>query len=143
PTIPALGQPAQARLLVANQQSASASIIELSTGAVTTIDVGTGPHEAAITPDGKWGVISIYGTQPPGNQLALIDMEKKAIAKTISLGAYTRPHHMTILPGAPLRIAVTSETTQNLVIVNMETGVVEGTVGTRAAGSHMATISSD
>ena len=36
-------------VLVANQQSANASLIDLRTDSMTLIDVGEGPHEAQIS----------------------------------------------------------------------------------------------
>ena len=73
-------------VLVANQQSASASLIDLRTDSMRFIDVGTGPHEAAISPSGRTGVVTIYGTQTPGNQLAVIDVRAGTLTRTISLG---------------------------------------------------------
>lgn len=45
--------------LVANQGSASATLVEVASGRARTVDVRTGPHEAAISPDGRRGVVSI------------------------------------------------------------------------------------
>ena len=130
-------------LLVANQQSANASLIDLATDRMTLIDVGVGPHEAQISPDGRTGVVTIYGQQPPGNQLAVIDVASAKVVRTISLGQYTRPHGVLFLPGQNSRVVVTSETTQNLVIVDLASGTIEGAIGTGAAGSHMAALTSD
>ena len=138
--------PKTGRLLVANQQSASASIVELSTGAVTHIPVGNGPHETAISPDGKWGFVSIYGVGGPqgaGNQIAVIDMNEKKVTRMIDLGTYTRPHAVVPVEGSPLKLFVTSETTQNVVIVDAEKGAVLGTVSTGAQGSHMVAVQGD
>jgi YVTN family beta-propeller protein len=144
--VPAL-LPAQStvgRLLVANQQAASASIVELSTGEVTHVPVGNGPHETAISPDGKWGVVGIYGIGgAPGNQLAVIDMAQKKVVRTIDLGTYTRPHALVSLKDAPFRVVATSETTQNIVTVNVETGEVISVTATGAAGSHMVALAAD
>jgi len=57
--------PKSGHILVANQQSASATIVDLATNTITHIPVGNGPHEAAISPDGKWGFISVYGIGGP------------------------------------------------------------------------------
>ena len=68
-------------VLVANQQSANASLIDLSTDKMTFIDVGVGPHEAVIAPSGRVGVVTIYGTQVPGNELAIIDIKAGAVKR--------------------------------------------------------------
>jgi YVTN family beta-propeller protein len=130
-------------VLVANQQSASASLIDLRTDSMRLIDVGTGPHEAAISPSGRTGVVTIYGTQTPGNQLAVIDVRAGTLTRTISLGQYTRPHGVVFVPGDETRVVVTSESTQNIVFVNLADGTVEGAIGTGAAGSHMVGLTAD
>jgi hypothetical protein len=58
-------------LLVANQEDASASLIDLRTDAMKLIPAGIGPHEAQISPSGRVGVVTIYGQQPAGNQLVV------------------------------------------------------------------------
>ena len=121
-------------VLVANQQSANASLIDLATDSMRFIDVGTGPHEAVIAPSGRVGVVTIYGTQTPGNELAIIDIRAGALRRKISLGEYTRPHGAMFLPGDESRVVVTSEATQNIVLVNIERGTVGGCDPDECAG---------
>lgn len=131
-------------VLVANQQSANASLIDLATGSMRFIEVGAGPHEAAIAPSGRVGVVTVYGLQsPPGNQLAVIDLATGQVTKHVSLGQYTRPHGVVFVPGDETRVLVTSETTQNLVLVNIFDGRVEAAIPTSAMGSHMVGVTSD
>jgi YVTN family beta-propeller protein len=47
------------------------------------------------------------------------------------------------MPRDESRVVVTSEATQTLVLVNIETGTVEGTISTGAAGSHMVGVTAD
>src|SRR5262245_58858377 len=86
-------------VLVANQQSASASLIDLTTNTAKVIAVGSGPHEAVISPSGRTGIVTIYGLGQPGYQLAVIDIKTATVTKTISLGQYTRPHGAMFMPG--------------------------------------------
>jgi len=130
-------------VLVANQQSANASLIDLATDSMRFIDVGTGPHEAVIAPSGRVGVVTIYGTQTPGNELAIIDIRAGALERKISLGQYTPPHGAMFVPGDESRVVVTSEATQNIVLVNIESGTVEGAIPTSAQGSHMVGLTRD
>lgn len=130
-------------VLVANQRSASATLIDLASGSSKTIEVGEGPHEAAISPNGRVGVVTVYGTQTPGNQLAVIDIASGTVTRTISLGEYTRPHGVVFLPGRNDRVAVTSEASQNLVLVDVARGVVEEAIGTLAQASHMVGVTSN
>ena len=130
-------------VLVANQRSANASLIDLATDSMRFIDVGEGPHEAVIAPSGRVGVVTVYGAQTPGNELAVIDIKTGTLKRKISLGEYTRPHGAMFLPGDESRVVVTSEATQRIVLVNLESGTVEGTISTGAAGSHMVGLTRD
>jgi YVTN family beta-propeller protein len=124
-------------VLVANQRSASATLIDLGTGSSRDIPVGEGPHETAISPNGRVGVVTIYGAQTPGNELAVIDIPSGQVARKISLGAYTRPHGVVFVPGSNERVVVTSEASQNIVLVDVAKGAVEEAIGTLAQVSHM------
>ncbi|MGH7712113.1 MAG: YncE family protein [Gemmatimonadaceae bacterium] len=130
-------------LLVANQRSASATLIDLSSGVARSIPVGEGPHEAAISPNGRVGVVTIYGAQTPGNELAVIDIPSGAVTRTISLGAYTRPHGVVFVPGSNERVVVTSEASQNIVLVDVSRGIVEEAIGTLAQVSHMVGVTAN
>src|ERR1700755_3629522 len=75
-------------VLVANQQSGSATLVDIATRATTALDVGTGPHETVVSPDGKWGIVTIYGVSGAngaGNKIAVIDLPAKRVARTIDL----------------------------------------------------------
>ena len=131
-------------VLVANQRSGTASLIDLRTDDARTLEVGSGPHEAVISPSGRIGVVTIYGIQgQPGNQLAVIDIPGGRVTRTISLADYTRPHGAVFLPGDESRLVVTSETTQNVIVVNLTEGRVESAIPTEAAGSHMVAVTAD
>jgi DNA-binding beta-propeller fold protein YncE len=141
-TSPAARADSTLEIVVANQQSASASIL-MADGSMKHVTVGMGPHEAAISRDGKWAIVTVYGAQQPGNQLAVIDLERDSVVRTISLGQYTRPHGGLFIGNSNSLVAITSETTRNLVIVNIATGTVETAIPTEAAGSHMVAITRD
>lgn len=128
-------------VVVANQQSASASI-RLDDGTMTHVPVGTGPHEAAVSPDGRTAVVTIYGTREPGNQLAVIDLVRDTVVQMIDLGRFTRPHGAVFLGGSSERIAVTSESTNTVVLVNLATGSIDS-VPTNARASHMIAVTAD
>lgn len=131
-------------VLVANQQSASASLINLADDTARVIPVGAGPHEAVIAPSGRIGVVTIYGIAgKPGHELAVVDIRSAQVTKTISPGEYTRPHGAMFLGKDETRVALTSETTQNVVLVNLAEGRVERAIPTRAAGSHMVAVTAD
>ncbi len=134
-------------LVVANQQSADASIVALPDGTERRVTVGTGPHEAAIAPGGEWGVVTVYGTKESvGAQLALVDLASGTLVRHVELGEYTRPHAVVPLPAGSSggrRVLATSESTGNVVIVDLEAGRVEAAIPTGAAGSHMVVATAD
>lgn len=129
-------------VVVANQQSASASIMTGDGISMKHVTVGAGPHEAAISPDGRVAVVTIYGTQTPGNQLAVIDLAGDTVTRIIDLGSYTRPHGAAFLAGRSDRVVVTSEATNNVVLVDLVTGAVEA-IPTQARASHMVAVTAD
>ena len=71
-------------LTVLNKAEATASLIDLDSGAVlVTLPTGNGPHEAATSPDGTLVIAANYGTRgKPGNTLTLIDVAKGSVVKT-------------------------------------------------------------
>jgi YVTN family beta-propeller protein len=139
---PAAGQSGDL-LLVANKQAATVTVIDVGTGrAVATLPVGVAPHEVAASPDGRWAVVSNYGERTPGSTLSVIDLDRLQVVRTIELGQYRRPHGIAFLGGAA-RVAVTSEASGKVVIVNVGEGRVEGAIPTGQAGSHMLAVSPD
>jgi YVTN family beta-propeller protein len=130
-------------ILVANQQSASATIVDLAKGRSSHVTVGAGPHETAIAPDGRWGVVTIYGAQTPGNQLAVLDLRSGSVVRTIDLGIFTRPHGVMFIPGSPTKVVATSEASRRVVIADIVTGVMEADIATEAGGSHMVGVTAD
>jgi DNA-binding beta-propeller fold protein YncE len=134
---PATDRPA--KIVVANQQSASASLLAEDGSAVRHISVGNGPHEAAISPNGRIAVVTVYGAQQPGNRLAVIDLATDSVIRTIDLGTYTRPHGAAFIGNSSDSVIVTSESTRNVVLVDLRTGGMQA-IGTNALGSHMVAI---
>ena len=133
-------------VLVANQQSGSATIVDVATRATTTLEVGAGPHETVVSPDGKWGIVTIYGVggaNGAGNKIAVIDLPAKQVVRTIDLGAYTRPHGASFVPDHPSQVVVTSETTANIVLVDIVEGKVIAAMPTQHVGSHMLGVPAD
>jgi DNA-binding beta-propeller fold protein YncE len=64
------------------------------------------------------------------------------VSRTIDLGQYTRPHGVAFVLGGA-KLAVTSETTQRLVIVDFASGRVDTALATNGRGSHMVAVRRD
>jgi len=132
-----------ATLVVANKAEATASLVDIGSGKiVTTLPVGTGPHEVAVSPDGRLALVANYGTGPqPGSSLTLIDVAGGKVARTIDLGAYKRPHGMVFLDGR--RVLVTSEASKTVIEVDVKEGKVIREIATGQEISHMVAVTPD
>lgn len=129
-------------LVVANQESGSASVLGTDGTTMKHLAVGTGPHEAQVSPDGRTAVVTIYGDRTPGNRLAIIDLTRDSVVKTIDLGRYTRPHGVHFLNGRSDRIAVTSETAPAVLLIDLTTDSIRA-IPTNGRTSHMVAVSAD
>ena len=133
-------------LVVANQEGASATVVNAaSMQTIATVPVGVGPHEVAVSRDGRWAVVTNYGNRTTqGNTLSVIDLAAATpvVARTIDLGEYHRPHGVAFV-GDGSRLAVTSETQQRLVLVDFASGRVDTALATNGRGSHMVAVRRD
>ena len=145
PELPAL---ADDTLIVLNKSEADVSLINPDTGeTITRIPVGVGPHEAVCSPDGRTAVVCNYGDQmTAGSSLTVIDVPNRKVLRTIELEhngqALHRPHGIRFLPDAR-HVVVTNEQQQHLLVVDIESGDVTATIGTRQRASHMVALSPD
>ncbi|HMB70726.1 MAG TPA: hypothetical protein VKU85_15535, partial [bacterium] len=113
-------------LVVANKDAATVWLLDPATGdRRAEVAVGVGPHEAAVSPDGRTAVICNYGAQTPGNSLTVIDVETGEAVRTIDLTPHRRPHGIRYLDDR--HVLVTSETSRMLVKVDVVAGEVVGT----------------
>ena len=130
-------------LIVLNKSEATASILDLADGrTVATMPVGDGPHEVAVSPDGRWAMAANYGGTTPGHSLTLLDLRTRTVVRTIELGEFQRPHGMAWLPDGK-RVVVTSELAQAVIVVAAETGKIEKTIRTNVGGTHLLVLAKD
>ena len=142
-------QPAGQRALsgtvvVVNQQSDSVTLIDLKTmEAYRHVAVVGGPHEAAVSPDGRSVLVTNYNKQGVGQQktLSLLALPSGDTIRTIDLGDYRAPHDVRWVDAT--RVVVTSEANQALLLVNVTSGAVERVFRTEAGVSHMLALSTD
>lgn len=127
-------------LLVANKADATLSLIDLETGEVAaTLPTGDGPHEVAVSPDGRRALVTDYGTRgAPGSTLTLVDVAGARVLDTIELGRFTRPHGILWLDDH--RAVVTAEGAKSLVTVDVDSGEVVSHVETGQEVSHMVAV---
>jgi DNA-binding beta-propeller fold protein YncE len=130
-------------LVVTNKTPATATLVDVASGrTLATLPTGQGPHEVVAARNGSLAVVTDYGAQVPGSTLTVIDIARRAVARTISLGEYRRPHGIVFLPGDTL-VAVTSETNRAVLIVHVVSGAIVKAVPTEQRGSHMVGVTAD
>jgi DNA-binding beta-propeller fold protein YncE len=119
----------------------TASIVDVATGELrATYETGPGPHEVAISHDGRWAAISVYGDRTSiGHSLLVLDLKGENAPRTIEMGDLRRPHGMRFLPGDQ-KLVVTSEATQKVAVVNFAKGTVDTTIATNQPATHMVVI---
>lgn len=129
-------------LLVLNKSDDTVSFIDLKSIEVrATLPTGDGPHEVAVSNDGKTAVVTNYGDNTnPGKTLTVVDVPGKKVVRTIDLGTYSRPHGIVWLQGDD--VAVTVEASKALLIVGVTDGKVKHAIATDQAGTHMVAVSS-
>ncbi len=128
-------------LLVLNKSDDTLSFIDLATSQIkATLPTGDGPHEVAVSSDGRTAVVTNYGdTANPGKTLTVVDVPGKRVLRTVDLGAYSRPHGIVWLQGD--EVAVTVEASKAVLIVGVGEGTVKHAIVTDQVGSHMVAVS--
>jgi YVTN family beta-propeller protein len=131
-------------VVVVNQRADTVTLVDLAKmEAYRHVAVVGGPHEAAVSPDGRTVVVTNYHSQAKGPQrsLSVIALPSGDTVRTIDLGEYRMPHDVRWVDGT--RVVCTSEANQALLVVNVESGKVERVFETKAQGSHMLALSVD
>lgn len=131
-------------LVVSNMNDHTATVLDAATGRVlATLPTGRGPHEVAISHDGRWAVVSNYGPRgEPGNSITVIDVPGHRVARTIEITGYERPHGMAFLPGDTL-LAVTSEAKKSVLLIDFRTGALPRVLASNGRVTHMLSLSAD
>lgn len=134
---------ASGTLIVLNKSDATAWLISAATGQrLASVPTGAGPHEVAVSPDGRLAVVTNYGQREPGSSLTVIDVPRAAVLRTIDLGEYRRPHGAAFFRDGH-RVAVTAEHNRALLIVDVAAGRVLKAIPTDQEISHMVALSPD
>jgi DNA-binding beta-propeller fold protein YncE len=109
---------------------------------LASVPTGAAPHEVSVSPDGKRAVVSNYGTREhPGSTVSIVDLEQPQEIRRIDLAPHSRPHGVAWY--ATDRIAVSTEGSRHLLILDPEAGRIVGTIETAQETSHMVVVSAD
>ncbi len=127
-------------LIVLNKRGNDATFIDLASGdTIATLPTGNNPHELIVTDDGRWAIGTDYSG---GNSLTVFDIGNLSVARTIDLSDHPMPHGILLMPGQE-GVIVTTEGSNEVVIVDFHAGEIEAVIDTGQPGSHMVAMSPD
>ena len=133
-----------AELLVGNKAADTVWRLSLDDGRkLGEFATGRGPHEIAVSADGRTAVVTEYGAQQPGNTLRVVGPDADAPPRTIDLGRHGRPHGAQFLPGRSDRVVVTTEAAGSVLVVDVAKGAIERAIDIGDGVGHMVAIAAD
>jgi YVTN family beta-propeller protein len=114
---------------------------------VLKLPTGLGPHEVAVSPDGRTAYVSNFGRysvypagdtehDKAGHTITVIDLVDRKVKITFDLGTHTGPHGMTVSHDGKL-VWVTTETPQAVLELDSATGKILHVWNTNQERSHM------
>ena len=97
------------------------------------LPTGLGPHEVAVSPDGRSAYVSNFGRysvypagdmehDKAGNSITVVDLMERKVKATFDLGTHTGPHGM-IVSRDGKRMWVTTETPQAVLELDAANGL--------------------
>jgi hypothetical protein len=85
--------PSRPYVVVANQRSGVATIVELTSGRVSNVELGAKPHEVTVSPDARMSVLTIPSDGfRSGRTIIVLDVATARIIRKIDVGNYKDPH---------------------------------------------------
>lgn len=130
-------------LLVVRKTDDAVDFVDPGSGLrLASVALGHAPHEVSVSPDGRLAAVGNYGTRErPGSTLSIVDLAQPRETLRIDLAPHTRPHGVAWY--ASDRIAVTTEGSRHLLLVDPGAGRVVAAIETAQEVSHMVAVSGD
>lgn len=128
-------------LLVLNKEDATLSMIDPASGkTLAKVPTGEGPHEVAVSPDGKFAYVGNYGARTPGHTISIIDLNKRD-ARVFDVTPLQRPHGIHV--GADAKVYFTAE--MNKIVARYDPGSnrIDWMMGTGQNATHMVMLTKD
>jgi YVTN family beta-propeller protein len=135
-------------LIVLNKSDHEAALVHPDTFTVLArIPTGKGPHEAAVSPDGRTAYVTNYGSfaifkegerprMEPGRSITVIDLPSRTVKDTFDLGDFRQPHGIAVSRNGRL-LWVTVEGSQAVLELDAASGKVLRSWITAQNVSHM------
>ncbi len=135
-------------LVIANQGDHTALLVDLSTRqTLMRVAVGVNGHELAVSPDGHFAFVPIYGNSgvgrpgTDGDSIDIIDLKERKLVGHIALGKPVRPHCAKFGPDGLLYVS--AELANAIYVVDTAARKVVGEIPTGQIESHMLVITPD
>lgn len=129
-------------LVVANQFEHTALIVDPDARKeIAKVTVGVNGHEVAVSPDGKFAYVPIYGNSgvgkpgTDGRTIDVIDIANRKLAYSIDLGKPLRPHNPEFGPDGNLYVS--AELSQSVDVIDPKTRKIISEIPTGQDESHM------
>ncbi len=134
-------------LIVLNKSDHEAALVNPATLKVAArLATGKGPHEVAVSADGRMAYVSNYGSygvfrpgeqrQQPGETITVLDLKARKVAVTWTLGEFKRPHGI-VASRDGTRLWVTVEENKAVLEIETSSGKIVKSWKTEQETSHM------
>jgi DNA-binding beta-propeller fold protein YncE len=134
-------QTAKPVLAALNKAENTLTLIDpISMKVMAKVPTGDGPHEVALSADGKTAFVANYGAQTPGNSISVVDIASAKEIRRVDVTPLMRPHGLQVVGG---KLYFTSETNRVVARYDPATNKVDWLMGTGQNTSHMIAVSPD
>jgi YVTN family beta-propeller protein len=138
---PAAAQGPGTRLIVLNKEDATLVTVDPANGRILgRVPTGEGPHEVAVSADGRTAVVGNYGAQTPGSSLSVIDLVGMKELHRVDVTPLRRPHGVFFNGGSAY---FTSETNRIVARYDVASNRIDWLFGTGQSGTHMVWVNAD
>ncbi len=126
-------------LLVLNKSDATLAFVDPASLQITgKIATGEGPHEVAVSTDGKTALVANYGTGPnPGTTISIVDVAARKELRRVPLPGLLRPHGVFAIGS---HIYFTVEGSRAVARYDVAGGAIDWISGSGQDGTHMVVV---
>lgn len=126
------------KLYIVNKRSSNITVFDLFQGKeLAELPIDVEPHETITMTNQNRVVVSNYGNPNVlGKSITVINTKTNKIEKTIDLKGSNAPHGIVAFPQSN-KVGVVTDLGNNLLVVNVETGIVEKNIQTQQIVSHL------
>jgi YVTN family beta-propeller protein len=129
-------RPAEGRLLVLNKSDNTLMVFEVpSYRRLSTIPVGTEPHEVVAAPDGR----KAYVSNVRDRTVSVIDLTTQRLARTVRSEHLVTPHGLAVTPDGR-HLLLTSEGSRRFFLIDAGRDVILRSVTTTQERAHMVAV---